>query len=142
MRSIYWNRCTAVGLVALLVVSNVWANELVKKVVFPKGKNTVVYKGKLPRQFADYDSYILRLKKGQRVTVNLTTTDSDASFSIYETKQLGPDEDLIFNSKPDYRQFSGLVPITSEYSIQIYGVKDIDDKPSQAPYTVEITVLN
>ncbi len=125
-----------------IVVPNAFANDVVKKVVFPKGKNTVVYKGKLPAKVAEYHAYTINLKKGQRLTVTLTTTDIDASFSVYETKQLGPDEDLIFDSKPDYRQFSGLAPITSEYSIQIYGVKDVNDRPSRAAYSVAITVLN
>ncbi len=126
---------------ACVAAANVFAGDVVRKVVFPRGKNTVSYRGKLPARYADYHAYTIRLKKGQRLTVKLTTVDDDASFTIYETKQLGPNEDLIFDSKPDYRQFSGLAPITSEYSIQIYGVKDIDDTPSRAAYTVEITVL-
>lgn len=131
----------AAMLAAVILVTNAAAGDVVRKVVFPRGKNTVVYRGKLPNKFADYHAYTIKLKKGQRLTVKLTTPDDDASFSIFETRRLGPAEDLIFDSKPDYRQFSGLAPITSEYSIQIYGVKDIDDKASGAPYSVEITVL-
>lgn len=132
----------AMTLAMIIWTSNAFGTEVVKRVVFAKGKTTATYKNKLPGSYADYHAYVIKLKKGQRLTVTLTTTDVDASFSIFETKQLGPDEDMIFDSKPDYRQFSGLAPITSEYSIQIYGLKDIDDKPSRSPYTVEITVLN
>lgn len=137
----YFRLSTLTLLAAIVLAQTAAGRDLVKKVVFPKGKNTVTYRGKLPGRYADYHAYTIKLKKGQRLTVKLTTADADASFSIYETKQLGPDEDLIFDSKPDYRQYSGLAPITSEYSIQIYGVKDIDDQPSRSAYTVEITVL-
>ncbi len=126
----------------MLAAASVAGNDIVKKVVFPKGKNTVVYRGKLPGEYAAYHAYVVKLKKGQRLTVTLTTADTDASFSVYETKYLGPAEDLIFDSKPDYRQYSGVMPLTSEYSIQIYGPKNIDDKPSRAAYSVKITVLN
>jgi uncharacterized membrane protein YvbJ len=136
-------RITAAGLlICSMYAVPAFSADVLKKVVFAKGKNTATYKGRLPGEYASYDAYVLRVRKGQRITVKLTTDDADASFSIFETQKLGPDEDLIFDSKPDYRQFSGLAPITSEYSIQIYGVKAIDDKPSRAAYTVEITVLN
>lgn len=138
-----WKQFAAAALMAVVIqASQVFAADVVKKVVFAKGSNTAVYKGKLPKQYASYDAYVLRVRKGQRITVKLTTDDPDASFSIYETEKLGPAEDLIFDSKPDFKQWSGLAPMTSEYSVQIYGVKDIDDKPSRAAYTVEITVLN
>jgi hypothetical protein len=138
-----WKKLAAAAAIAVVLqASQVFAVDVLKKVVFAKGTNTAVFKGKLPGQYASYDAYVLRVRKGQRITVKLTTDDPDASFSIYETQKLGPDEDLIFDSKPDFKQFSGLAPITSEYSIQIYGVKDIDDKPSRAAYSVEITVLH
>ena len=132
----------AAMVVASIVTSNGLANDIVKRVVFPKGENTVVYKGNLPHEYASYHAYVIKLRKGQRLTVTLTTDAADAFFSIYETKRLGPDEDLIFDSKPDQSEFSGIAPITSEYSIQIYGVREFDDKPSRAAYSVEITVSN
>ncbi len=141
VRRIFTAAITA-AIAVVISTGSIAANDIVKKVVFPKGKNTVTYKGKLPSGYADYHAYVLKVKKGQRLTVTLTTSDTDASFSVYETKQLGPAEDLIFDSKPDYRQYSGVMPLTSEYSIQIYGVKDIDDKPSRAAYSVAITVLD
>lgn len=142
MKKLAVRAAAAVLITAVLTVSNIFAVDFVKRVVFPKGKNTVIYKNKLPGQYADYHAYTLRAKKGQRITVKLTTDDADASFSVFETKELGPDEDMIFGNQHDVRMWSGKAPITSEYSIQIYGVKDIDDKPSGASYSIEITLLN
>ncbi|MGI8641120.1 MAG: hypothetical protein ACR2MG_14390 [Pyrinomonadaceae bacterium] len=132
--------------IALIVVSFVFSPEvsgaeITKRVVFPKGKKSVSYKGKLPREYASYDSYVLRAKKGQTITVKLTTTDRDASFAIYETKELGPDEDTILPNNEMLRLFTGKLPITSEYSVQVYGVSSIDDRDtSGADYTIEISL--
>src|SRR5688500_11945231 len=97
-----WKKLAAAALVAIaLQASQGFASEVLRKVVFAKGSNTAGFKGRLPKQYAVYDAYVLRVRKGQRISVKLTTDDPDASFSIYETKKFGPDEDLIFDSKPD-----------------------------------------
>jgi hypothetical protein len=51
-------------------------------------------------------------------------------------------EDAIYaNNDEKLRAWSGKLPITSEYSVQIYGVNSIDDKdPSGAAYTIEISL--
>jgi hypothetical protein len=62
-------------------------------------------------------------------------------FAIYETKELGPDEDMILPNNENLRLFTGKLPITSEYSVQVYGVSSIDDKdPTGAAYTIEISI--
>ncbi len=132
--------------IALIVVSFIFSpevsgEEITKRVVFPKGKKSVSYKGKLTREYASYDSYILQAKKGQTITVKLTTADRDASFSIYEAKQLGPEEDTILRGDETLRLFTGKLPITSEYSVQVYGVSSIDDRDvSGAAYIIEISL--
>ena len=64
-----------------------------------------------------------------------------ASFSIYETKQLGPEEDTILQGDETLRLFTGKLPITSEYSVQVYGVSSIDDREaSGAAYIIGISL--
>jgi hypothetical protein len=76
-------------LVIVLIVASfafspeVLGAEITKRVVFPKGKTAVSYKGKLPREYASYDAYLLRAKKGQTLTVKLTSSDADASFAVF-----------------------------------------------------------
>ncbi len=118
--------------ILLLIVSLVFSHEVLgaevtKRVVFPKGKTSVSYKGKLPREYASYNSYLLRAKKGQTLTVKLTTSDQDAYLAVFETKELGPEEDAILANDEKSRQWSGKLPIKSEYSVQVYGVSTIDD---------------
>ena len=135
-------RITAMAalVIAALCVSEDAEAQVEKRVVFKSGK--AVFKGKLPRTYADYDAYVLRARKGQTITVKLATSDPDASFSVYETKELGPDEDSIyFGGEERARLWSGKLPITSEYSVQVYGVSSIDDKnPSGAVYTLEVSL--
>jgi len=94
----------------------------------------------LPRKYADYDSYVLRAKKGQALSVKLTSADPDAYFAVYETQELGPDEDAILANDEKSREWSGKLPIKSEYSVQVYGVSSIDDGDSGAAYTIEISL--
>lgn len=132
--------------IALLVGSFIfspavsWA-QVSKRVVFAKGKMSVSYRGKLPRKYTYYDSYVLRAKKGQVLSVKLTSKDPDAYFAIYETRELGPEEDAILANDEQSREWSGKLPIKSEYSIQVYGVGSIDDVDSSgAAYTIEISL--
>lgn len=107
-----------------------------KKVVFPKGKNFVSYTGRLPKQSGDYDYYLLRAKSKQTLSVKLKTEDSGAYIQIYETKNLGPTEDLI-SGENNSSEWSGKLPITSEYSIQVYCGQN---GSSRTPYTIEISL--
>ena len=55
-------------IIGLIVASfifspEIFGAEVTKRVIFPKGKKSISYKGKLPREYASYDSYILRAKK-------------------------------------------------------------------------------
>lgn len=131
--------CLAVA--SLMLPQEIRADGIEKRVVFQKGKTTVTYKRKLPRDYADYDAYVLKARKGQTITVKLTTAESTASFAIYETKIFGPDEDLIFPLNELNRAYTGKLPITSEYSIQVYGVTSSDrGRSSGAAYTIEISL--
>lgn len=115
------------------------AQAIEKRVVFAKGKNSATYAHKLPSRYADYDAYVLRAKKGQTLTVKLLADDPNAYISIYEIKVLGPDEDSVIGDVEYPREWSGKLPITSEYSVQVYGPRSIDGR-ARGSYTIEITV--
>jgi hypothetical protein len=113
-----------------------------KRVVFAKGKFGATYKGTLPRNYADYDAYVLRAKRGQTLSFKLTTSDPNAYVAVFETQQeLGPDEDMISAGDEQYpRIWAGKLPVTSEYSVQVYGARSFGQTSSRAPYTIEITI--
>ena len=115
--------------------------QIVKRVRFKKGQTSATFTGKLPLNYADYHAYVLNARKGQTLTVRLISDDPDASITVYETKQLGPDEDGITPDEPKpLREWSGKLPITSEYSVQVYGPDNIDKKGTGKSYTLEISV--
>jgi hypothetical protein len=126
----------------LSFVRGVCEAQVEKTITFTKAKPTVTLQGKLTRNFARYDAYSFRARKGQRISVKLATSEPDASFAIYEIKQeLDPDEDQIVEQDVTKRVFSGVLPVTSEYAVQVYGKTSTTGGPtSGAPYTIEITL--
>ncbi|MDT5268659.1 MAG: hypothetical protein QOH49_845 [Acidobacteriota bacterium] len=109
-----------------------------KRVVFPKGKTTVSYRGKLPLHEGNYDAYFFPSKKMQTLTVKLTCDDPEAFLAIYETKELGPDEDIILGFDQRAREWTGRLPVTGEYSVQVYDASE--NGINRAAYTLEISL--
>ena len=107
------------------------------RVVFPRGKTSVSYKAKLPRDY-DYDSYFFPAKKRQTLTVKLACDDPEAYLAIYETRELGPDEDTILANDRRAREWTGRLPVTGEYSVQVYD--SAENGINRAPYTIEISL--
>jgi hypothetical protein len=129
---------------ALLLISFVFSPaglgaKVEKRVVFAKGKTSATYAGKLPPYAADYDAYFFRARAKQRLSIKLTTTDPDAYLAVFETKTLGPAEDTILANDKKSREWSGDLPISSEYSVQVYSTSS-DRKSSGAAYTIEISL--
>lgn len=109
-----------------------------KRVVFPKGRTTVSYRGKLPLHEGNYDAYFFPAKKARTLTVKLTCDDPEAFLAIYETKELGPDEDTILGFDKRAREWTGPLPVTGEYSVQVYDASE--NGINRAAYTLEISL--
>jgi hypothetical protein len=124
---------------AFTVSPAVWGANVEKRVVFPKGKTSVSFKGKLPRHANDYDAYFFRAKAQQTLSIKLTSDDPEAYVAIFETRELGPVEDSMLANDEKSRQWSGKLPISSEYSVQVYGTSS-DQASSGAAYTIEISL--
>ena len=126
----------------LSLVPGMCQAQVEKNITFTKAKPTVTLHGKLTRNIGYYDAYSFRARKGQRISVKLTTTEPDASVAIYEIKQeLGPDEDQIVEQNITKRVFSATLPVTSEYAVQVYGkTSDTKGPTSGATFAIEITL--
>ncbi len=137
-----WIRLSAALIIfQILILPFAVFGQVEKRVVFTKAKPAVSLKGKLPRNYADYDAYVFKAKKGQTLTIKLTTTSPDASFAVYELNIYGPDEDQIVSQNELNRTYTGKIPITSEFAVQVYGVTSSKKSPgSGAAYTIEISV--
>src|SRR4051812_41119991 len=95
LRSAIRGLMSAAIVVSILLPREVLGAGVEKRVVFLKGKTAVSYRGKLPLHEGNYDAYYFPAKKGQTLAVKLTCDDAEAYLAIYETKELGPDEDTI-----------------------------------------------
>ncbi len=129
----------AIGLLNLSIIfpPEIFGSQIEKRVVFQKGKATAVYRGKLPRD-PDYDAYFFRAKKTQTLTVKLTSDDPEAYVAIFETKELGPDEDTILANTQRAREWSGRLPVTGEYSVQIYDAAE--NGLNRFAYRIEVSL--
>jgi hypothetical protein len=105
-----------------------------QRVRFQKGRTTAILKGKLPREAADYDAYVLRARAGQRLIVHLAAGDSQAYIKVFSL-DLGPAEDMLTPEEDDIIQdWSGKLPVSGDYSVQVY------TNGAGGNYTLEVTV--
>ena len=140
MLSIRKLNCLILAVGLFLWIAPVTNAQTTRQVKFQRGQNSASFVGKLPRQYADYDAYLIRARKGQTLTVRLLSDDEQASITVYETKEFGPDQDRITPEETTLKKWSGKLPITSEYSVQVYGATSFDQQGSGRPYTLEISI--
>jgi hypothetical protein len=131
------DRTRATVALGFLLLPAIVEAQIEKRVVFTTRKPVAIFKGRLPLDPA-YDSYFFRAHKGQTLTIKLTSNDPDAYVAIYETKDLGPVEDTIVANDIRSREWAGRLPITSEYSVQVYDAGE--NGLTRFPYTLVITL--
>src|SRR6266516_7402540 len=98
----------------LLIAGTVWARNI--RVKFPPGRTTVVLKGRTtggPSESGGMDpvSYILRARKGQTMTLHLTSAKKNAVFGLY-----APGMDLVEGAQT-VADWSGTLPKNGDYEI-------------------------
>jgi hypothetical protein len=116
----------------LLTGSNVWAKTI--RVKFPPGRTTVILKGKTtggPSESGGMDpiAYQLRARKGQQMTLHLTSAKKNAIFGIY-----APGLELIEVQNPT--DWSGVLPKSGVYEIMVFPKDDGTD----TTFTLEIAI--
>lgn len=130
-----------IAVFSILMFEAVVDAQVVKNVRFAKGKYSASYRGNLPRNSTDYDAYVFRAKRGQTLTFKLTTAEPDAWVTVYETQdEIDPTEDIVPADIEHPRSWSGRLPVTSEYSVQVYGVRRHGGPSKRSAYAIEITI--
>lgn len=120
-------------LAMLLIFGTVWAKT--KRVKFPPGRTTLVLNGRTtggPSESGGMDpiAYVLRAKKGQTMTLHLTSAKKNAVFGVY-----APGMDLIGGAQT-VSDWSGELPKTGDYEIIVFP----EDEKTNTTFTLEITV--
>ena len=117
----------------LLLTSVAFARS--RRVKFPPGRTTLVLKGRTtggPSESGGMDpiGYILRAKKGQTMTLHLTSARKNARFGLY-----APGMDLVEGAQT-VSDWSGDLPKTGDYEIIVFP----EDEKTNTTFTLEITV--
>ena len=123
----------AVLAVLLLAANTAWAKTI--RVRFPKGKNSVVLKGRTtggPSESGGMDpiTYTFRARKGQRLTLNLTSEKKNAVFGVY-----APGMDLVEGAQT-VNDWNGTLPKTGQYEIIVFP----EDEATDTNFTLKITI--
>ncbi len=123
--------CLLLGL--LLIAPTTWAKST--RVRFPPGRTTVILKGRTtggPSESGGMDpvNYILRARKGQQMTVHLTSAKKNAVFAIYL-----PGMDLLEDAQ-NGKDWSGTLPKSGAYEIMVFP----EDEATDTSFTLEITI--
>jgi len=118
--------------VMLLTGATAWAQ---KRVKFPPGRTTVILKGRTtggPSESGGMEpvSYRLRARKGQTMTLHLTSAKKNAVFGLY-----APGMDLVEGAQT-VADWSGELAKTGDYEIIVFP----EDEKTNTTFTLEITI--
>jgi hypothetical protein len=128
------NKLITGSLVALLLFATTVSARIIR-VKFPKGRTTVILKNKTtggPSESGGMDpiAYHVRARKGQQMTLHLTSAKHNAVFGVY-----APGMDLIEGAQT-VKDWTGTLPKTGDYEIIVFP----EDETTNTTFTLELTV--
>ncbi len=114
-----FRRGLALAFLSSLAVSSLLAQGVKKKIQFARGASSATVSGAVVR--GDRDRYYLGAKKGQTMSVKITSQEDNAVFQIY----LPGEEDALSGAGDgdDARDWSGELPRDAEYVIVVGGTR-------------------
>lgn len=125
----------AATLLTILVLNGpgTWAETRVK---FPPGRTTVILKGKThggPSESGGMNpvTYVLRVRKGQRMTLHLTSAKKNAVFAIYL-----PHMEPLIEDASNGTDWSGTLSKSGNYQIIVFP----KDEVTNTTFTLEVTI--
>ena len=123
-------RVIAVVFICAFTFSSLSAQGVKRKIRFAKGTSSTTIKGGVVR--GDRDRYYIGARKGQTMTVKITSLEKNAVFQIYFH---GEEESLPgAGDGDDATKWTGELPIDNEYVIVVGGTR------GNASYTLTISI--
>ena len=113
------SRIVSVFFVVTLALSSILADGVKQKIRFAKGSSSATVSGTVVR--GDRDRYYVGAKKGQTMSVKITSEEDNAVFQIYL-----PDEEKALpgaGDGDDATNWSGELPADAEYVIVVGGTR-------------------
>jgi type II secretory pathway pseudopilin PulG len=111
-------RKTSILVVVILIVGTLtltFADGVRKRIRFAKGRNSTVISNAVLRE--DIDQYIVGAKAGQRMKVEITSLEHNASFQISKPGNGGMLPGASFDD--DVTKWTGELPDTGDYIIEV-----------------------
>ena len=107
--------------------------QTLKQVEFPAGRTTVTLKGSLDKGFADH---VVRARAGERLDIDLNTSDVYGRFNIYRKNYDEPLGDAGEMTSKESTGWHGVVGGDGDYHIYVF-----NPNGTSMTYTLEITLL-
>lgn len=113
------SRIVSVFFVGTLALSSIFADGVKQKIRFAKGASSATVSGAVVR--GDSDRYYVGAKKGQTMSVKITSEEDNAVFQIY----LPGEEKALHGAGDgdDATNWSGELPADAEYVIVVGGTR-------------------
>jgi type II secretory pathway pseudopilin PulG len=115
MRAFHQSSILVVVILILGTLTLTFGEGVRKRIRFAKGRNSTVINNAVLRE--DVDQYIVGAKAGQKMKVQITSVESNASFEISKPRQGGFLPGAGFED--DARTWSGELPETGDYTIEV-----------------------
>ena len=123
-------RGLAVTFACCFALSSLLAQGVKQKIQFQRGSSSATVKGAVVR--GDRDRYYLGAKKGQTMSVKITSEEDNAVFQVY----LPGEEEALpgAGDGDDAKDWSGDLPRDAEYVIVVGGTR------GNATYTLKVSI--
>jgi hypothetical protein len=123
-------RIVAISFICAFTVSSVFAQGVKRKVRFVHGASSTTIRGAVVR--GERDRYYVGAKRGQTMSVKITSREDNAVFQIYFA---GEQESLSgAGEEDDATNWSGELPADNDYVIVVGGTR------GNASYTLTISI--
>ena len=128
-----WNTKLAVSLVLLAIAlafsTLAKADGITKRIKFAKGKSSAVLANSVIR--GDEDTYLIRAKRGQKMSVTISSVEKNAAFFIEK-----PGGAFLDNAGQgdDQTIWKGTLPVNGDYKIIVAGTR------GNATYKLSVTI--
>ena len=123
-------RHLAAGFICVFTLASIFAQGAKQKIHFARGSSSATVHGAVVR--GDRDRYYLAAKKGQTMSVKITSEEDNAVFQVY----LPGEEQALpgAGDGDDAKDWSGELPSDAEYVIVVGGTR------GNASYTLKVSV--
>lgn len=126
-------RALAVAVLAIAVPAIAWSAARTERVAFPKDRPSASIKGQI-RGDSSVD-YVVAAQAGQTMTITLTASNTAAFFNVTAPGT----RTAMFDGSVLGNQFGAKLPLSGDYTVNVYLAPEAAKKNQTANYTLAIS---